>query len=129
MKRGIALNTNPLFSPEQKLRMIEEYVPGKQITLAHIIANPDRSLLGSLSLAAADTGDAVGIVNITPGEAVLIMGDIAVKTSGVKVALVNLSDGSLIITGTVSQTEAALSAMVDYAEQKLKFEGCEITKT
>lgn len=123
------MDTNLLFSSEQKLRMIEEYVPGKQISLAHIIANPDPSLLGSLTLSAGEAGEAVGIVNVTPGEAVLILGDIAVKTSGAKVALVNLSDGSLIVTGTVSQTEAALSAMVDYAAGKLKFEVCEITKT
>ena len=27
-----------------KMRIIQELVPGKQITLAHIIANPDRIL-------------------------------------------------------------------------------------
>ena len=26
---------------EDKLRIVQELVPGKQITLAHIIANPD----------------------------------------------------------------------------------------
>ena len=29
---------------ENKQRIIQEYVPGKQITMAHVIANPDASL-------------------------------------------------------------------------------------
>ena len=31
-------------SPEIKQRIIQELVPGKQISLAHIIANPDQIL-------------------------------------------------------------------------------------
>ena len=33
---------------EQKQRIVQELVPGKQITLAHIIANPDGELYLSL---------------------------------------------------------------------------------
>lgn len=29
---------------EEKQRMIQEYVPGKQVTLAHIIASPDQTI-------------------------------------------------------------------------------------
>ena len=29
-------------SPEMKQRIVQELVPGKQISLAHIIANPDK---------------------------------------------------------------------------------------
>ena len=29
---------------EEKQRIIQEYVPGKQVTLAHVIANPDANL-------------------------------------------------------------------------------------
>lgn len=29
---------------EQKQRVIQEYVPGRQVTLAHIIANPQKEL-------------------------------------------------------------------------------------
>ncbi len=29
---------------ETKQRIIQEYVPGKQVTLAHIIANPDEDI-------------------------------------------------------------------------------------
>ena len=37
-------------SPETKQRIVQELVPGKQITLAHIIANPDRILYEKLGL-------------------------------------------------------------------------------
>ena len=35
---------------ENKQRIIQELVPGKQITLAHIIANPDPIMYGKLGL-------------------------------------------------------------------------------
>ena len=34
----------------EKQRMIQEYVPGKQITLAHIIANPNPEIYEKLGL-------------------------------------------------------------------------------
>ena len=33
------------FSLEDRMRIIQEIVPGRQITLAHVIANPDNVLL------------------------------------------------------------------------------------
>ena len=38
-------------SPEMKQRIVQELVPGKQISLAHIIANPDKILYRSFHLA------------------------------------------------------------------------------
>ena len=35
---------------ETKQRIIQEYVPGKQVTLAHIIANPDEDIYKKLGL-------------------------------------------------------------------------------
>ncbi len=35
------MNLENYLSGEDKARIIQEIVPGKQITLAHIIANPD----------------------------------------------------------------------------------------
>ena len=37
-------------STQEKMRIIQEIVPGKQITLAHIIANPDPVLYQKLGL-------------------------------------------------------------------------------
>ena len=47
-------------------RMIQEYVPGKQVTLAHLIANPGKDLFKKLGL--PDAVSAIGILTITPSE-------------------------------------------------------------
>lgn len=47
---------------EEKKRMIQEYVPGKQITLAHIIANPAKEVYGKLGLP-SDVYNALGNPN------------------------------------------------------------------
>ena len=56
-------------------RMIQEYVPGKQVTLAHLIANPGKDLFKKLGL--PDAVSAIGILTITPSEASIIACDIA----------------------------------------------------
>lgn len=35
---------------QEKQRTIQEYVPGKQVTLAHLIANPDKDMCIKLGL-------------------------------------------------------------------------------
>lgn len=114
---------------EEKMRIVQELVPGKQITLAHIIANPDESFYKVSGLEDARRG-AIGIVNTSPAEFALIAGDIGVKASGVKVAHIDFHDsGTLIITGEVSEVQSALTAILDYCSKKQDFTVCEITKT
>ena len=61
---------------EEKQRMIQEYVPGKQVTLAHIIASPNKEIYTKLGLPEG-TSNALGILTITPSEAAIIAVDIA----------------------------------------------------
>ncbi|MDD6478323.1 MAG: BMC domain-containing protein [Oscillospiraceae bacterium] len=114
-----------------KMRIIQELVPGKQITIAHIIANPDEILYKKLGLDPAEnhSGTAIGILTVSPSETAIIAGDIAIKSSGAKLGFVDRFSGTVIITGTVSEVEASLSAITEYATQKLGFSVCEITKT
>ena len=113
---------------EEKLRIIQELVPGKQITLAHVIANPDDGFFEAAGL--KNTGGAIGIVNTSPAEFALIAGDIGMKASGVKIAHIDYHDsGTLILTGTVSEMQSALTAIVDYCKNKLDFTVCEVTRT
>ena len=51
----------------EKQRMIQEYVPGKQVTLAHLIASPDPVIFEKLGLQ-TDFQDAIGILTITPSD-------------------------------------------------------------
>ena len=66
---------------DEKMRIIQELVPGKQITLAHIIANPDDILYQKLGLhpAVDYASSAIGIVTMSPAETAIIAGDIAIE--------------------------------------------------
>ena len=118
-------------SEETKQRIVQELVPGKQITLAHIIDNPDKVLYEKLGLdpAVDYSKSAIGILTVSPSETAIIMGDIAVKSSGIELGFVDRFSGSLIITGTVSEVEAAVDAILEYVENKLRFTICPVTRT
>lgn len=119
-------------SPEIKQRIIQELVPGKQISLAHIIANPDSIMYTKLGLDPTvdySSGSAIGIMTVSPAEAAIIMGDIALKSAGIELGFVDRFSGSLIVTGTVSEVEASVSAVLRYFEETLKFAVCGITRT
>ncbi len=124
-------NLNDILSGEGKVRIIQELVPGKQITIAHIIANPDEILYKKLGLdpAVDYAKTAIGIVTMSPAETAIIAADIATKTSGAELGFVDRFSGTLIVTGTVSEVEAGLTSLVDYCRDKLKFTVCDITKT
>ncbi len=113
-----------------KMRIVQELVPGKQITLAHIIANPDDILYQKLGLdPAQEHKGAIGIVTMSPSETAIIAGDIAIKSSGAELGFVDRFSGTLIVTGTVSQVQEALLGVTDYCRQTLNFTVCPITKT
>lgn len=118
-------------SLQDKLRIVQELVPGKQITIAHIIANPDDILYRKLGLdpAVDYSKTAIGIVTMSPAETAIIAGDIAIKSSGVELGFVDRFSGTLIVTGRVSDVESSLHALVDYCRDTLSFTVCPITKT
>lgn len=118
-------------SGEGKLRIIQELVPGKQITLAHIIASPDDIIYKKLGLNPEIdyTRSAIGIVTFSPAETAIIGADIATKTANVDLSFVDRFSGTLIITGMVADVETAVKSMMEYARDTLKFTVCEITKT
>ena len=110
------MDIQDLLTNEGKVRIIQELVPGKQITIAHLIANPDNELYEKLGLNPNIdySKSAIGIVTISPAETAVIAADIAVKSAGVELGFVDRFSGTLIVTGTVSETEAALKAILDY---------------
>ena len=115
----------------EKQRIIQELVPGKQITLAHIIANPDEILYKQLGLdpAVEYSRSAIGILTVSPAETAIIAGDIAIKSSGAQLGFVDRFSGTVILTGTYSEVEASMKAVTEYAEETLGFTVCKITKT
>lgn len=112
-------------------RIIQECVPGCQITLAHIIASPDKVLYQKLGLDPKIDYEkaAIGITTVTPSETAIIMADIAMKASGINLGFVDRFSGSLIFTGSVSEVQAGMEAILDYTRDKLHYTVCPITKT
>ena len=90
-------------------RMIQEYVPGKQVTLAHVIANPGKDLFKKLGL--PDTVSAIGILTITPSEASIIACDIATKSGAVEIGFLDRFTGAVVLTGDVSAVTAAVDSV------------------
>ncbi|MEW9093434.1 MAG: BMC domain-containing protein [Clostridiaceae bacterium] len=113
---------------EEKQRMIQEYVPGKQVTLAHIIANPNEDIYKKLGLA-TDRRDAIGILTITPSEASIIAADVATKSAGISLGFVDRFSGSVVLTGDVSSVESALKEVVNVLQNLLNFSSAKITRT
>ena len=113
---------------EAKQRMIQEYVPGRQVTLAHVIANPQDELARKVGLT-NEKVDAIGILTITPGEAAIIAGDLATKSAAIEIGFVDRCSGSVILNGDVSSVEAAISDIVDYFKNVLRFSVTEITRS
>ena len=112
-------------------RIVQELVPGKEITIAHLIANPDADLYVKLGLDPKTdySKAAIGLMTISPAETAVIAADIAMKAAGVHIGFVDRFSGTLIVTGTISETEAALRAVLDYVEEKMNFKVCNITRT
>ena len=100
-------------------RTIQEYVPGKQVTLADIYEK----------LGIQTPKNALGILTITPSEASIIAGDIATKSSNVTLGFIDRFSGSVVIVGEVSEIESALRHVVDKLQTLLGFDVPEITRT
>ena len=84
---------------ENKQRIIQEFVPGKQVTLAHVIAHPVADLYGKLGL--FETEGAIGIFTITPSEGAMIAADIASKAANISIGYVDRFNGSLLILSLI----------------------------
>lgn len=111
---------------QNKMRMIQEFVPGKQVTLCHLIANPDVNLSDNLGL----SGDsAVGIMTITPWEAAIIAADRACKTAPIDIVVVDRFTGSLVITGEVGALETALKETSSFLSLVLGFQAADLTRS
>lgn len=115
---------------EGRLRIIQETVPGKQISLAHIIGGPRPIVYKKLGLSPdIDYGaSAIGIINMTPPESTVIASDIATKEADVYLGFVDRFSGTLIITGMISEVENAVQEIVRYFRDELGFASCDISR-
>ncbi|AWE07228.1 propanediol utilization protein [Lysinibacillus sp. 2017] len=111
---------------EEKKRFIQEFVPGKQLTLSHLIANPDSEMLEKLGIQQLG---ALGIMTCTPSETVIIAGDLATKAANVRIGFLDRFTGSLVIIGSVSEVEMSLIEINRFLETNLGYTPANITKS
>ncbi|WP_311491523.1 BMC domain-containing protein [uncultured Anaerococcus sp.] len=107
-------------------RIIQESVPGKQISLLHVISSPDISVNDKLGI---ESGNAIGILTLTPTETAIIAADIAAKASLVDICFIDRFNGSVIIQGDVSAVVNALEEVAREFQMLLGFDVCKVTKT
>lgn len=112
----------------EKQRIIQEFVPGKQVTLAHVISNPDESLYKKMGVI-GETSGAIGIMTITPSEGAIIGADVASKAANINVVFVDRFNGSLVVNGDVASVEEAIRDVLRVLTNVLHFTPTEITKT
>ena len=116
----------PDWGDSPKERIIQEFVPGKQVTLAHLIAHPTEDLSKKIGVPGAE---AIGIMTLTPGETAMIAGDIATKAANVAIGFLDRFSGALVIYGTVGAVEESLGQVVATLERLLGYSVCRITRT
>ena len=113
---------------ETKQRIIQEFVPGKQTTMAHMIANPKEDLYTKLGVITDNRG-ALGIMTITPSEAAIIGADVATKAAEVEIVFVDRFSGSLVVCGDVAAVDAALKDVLRVLGEVLHFTLTDITRS
>ncbi len=113
---------------DDKQRIIQEYVPGKQVTIAHVIPNPDPSLYRKLGVV-GDVSGALGIMTITPSEGAIIGADVAVKAANVQIVFVDRFSGSLVITGSTAAVEASVREVISVLNATMQFAPCAISRS
>lgn len=109
-----------------KERIIQEFVPGKQVTLAHVIAHPGADLTRKIGVAGAE---AVGIMTLTPGETAMIAADLATKAADVQIGFLDRFTGAVVIHGSVSSVEEALRHSVTFLDKVMGYSVCDLTRS
>jgi len=107
-------------------RIIEESVPGKQVTIAHVIASPMSDIYERLGI---DDRGAIGILTLSPYETAIIAADVATKAADVEIGFLDRFTGSVVISGDVHSVETALKAVTDTLCTLLDFTTVPITRT
>ena len=118
------------FDTNEQVRIVQETVAGKEITLAHVIAGPAPIVYTKLGLNPNIDyrSSAIGIMNMTPPESAVIASDIAIKSGNVYLGFADRFTGTLIITGELADVNSALTEIVNYFRDELGYVVCRITK-
>ena len=122
---------NLITGSDDRLRIVQELVPGKEITLAHVIASPDPIMYQKLGLNPEldFSGAAIGILTVSPAETAIIAADLSTKSANVDLSFVDRFSGTLITTGLIADVESGLKAVLEYCGNNLGFKVCKLSRT
>lgn len=118
----------------QRTRVVQLSVPGREITLAHVIGKPDPSVYTNLCLEIGfhadfdQEGRAIGILQLSPAESAVIAADVAVKAGEVDVGFMDRFSGALIITGSRAEVDAAMEENLRFFRDDLHFCVCTLSQ-
>ncbi|MBY0446892.1 MAG: ethanolamine utilization microcompartment protein EutS [Burkholderiales bacterium] len=110
----------------EKERIIQEFVPGKQVTLAHLISHPTEELAKKIGV---PTAEAIGIMTLTPGETAMIAGDFASKAANIQIGFLDRFSGALVIYGSTGSVEEALNQTILGLQRVLGYTICVQTRS
>lgn len=107
-------------------RIIQESVPGKQVSLAHVIASPGPDINERIGV---EAGKSIGILTLTPSETAIIAADVASKAAPVSIGFLDRFTGAVIVLGDVQSVECAIAAVCDYLHEELGFCSVGVTRS
>lgn len=118
----------------ESLRMVRVRVPGREISLAHIIGVTQASVYQNLGLHIGvhegedHTGDSIGLLCFTPWESTVAAADMAVKSGDVEIGFMDRFCGSLILTGQQAEVRSSIQGILHFFRDELGYTVCEITE-
>lgn len=114
------------FTNNNLQRIIQESVPGKQVTLAHVIASPAKDINQRIGV---DVGQSIGVLTITPTETAIIAADIATKAASVSIGFLDRFNGCVVVLGDVESVEYALNQVNKTLRNMMGFSVVDVTRT
>ena len=111
---------------EELTRIVQESVPGKQVTLAHVIASPGPDVNDRIGV---PSGDSIGILTLSPYETAIIAADVASKAASVSIGFLDRFTGSVVILGDVQSVETAMEEVVRFLRNVLDFCVADVTRS
>ena len=118
----------------KRLRMTRLRVPAKEVCLAHILNPSEERIYHNLALHIGvhegedHTGEALGMVRLTPWEAVVAAADVAVKSADVQLCFMDRFCGSLIVSGNLTDVQTAVETVVEYFGE-IGFSTCQVHRS
>ena len=119
----------------KRLRITRVRVPGREVCFAHVFTPNDKAIYENLALHIGvhegedHRGESIGMIRVTPWEAIVVAADAAVKAAHVEVGFMDRFCGTLILTGRLSEVLTAVEEVVRFFRETLKFDVCEIHRS